>query len=253
MEDKYALNEMQDRIRHVKFHYLSPDNASQRGGGSGQHPSARGVRNETAFFVFHAFQDSIMALTYSTMQELGSTAPFFDLPVANPSADGLSGDRRNLNDYAADALVVVFTCNHCPFAKHVEDALIRSAADWSGKGAQFVLISANDARGYPEDSFGSMAARAAEKAYPFPYLYDESQEVAKAYGAVCTPDFFVYGPDRKLAYRGRYDETRPGMGAATGKDLHEALDMLLSSGAVLDAQVPSIGCNIKWKPGNEPA
>ncbi|MXW64491.1 MAG: thioredoxin family protein [Bacteroidetes bacterium SB0662_bin_6] len=194
-----------------------------------------------------------MALTYSIMKELGSSAPPFDLPAANPSADGLSGDRRSLDQYDAAALVIVFTCNHCPFAKHVEDALIRSAAAWADKDVQFVLISANDARGYPEDSFDAMAARAAAKGYPFPYLYDESQEVAKAYGAVCTPDLFVYDRDRKLVYRGRYDETRPDMGVATGKDLHDALDLLLSSGEVLAEQVPSIGCDIKWKPGNRPA
>ena len=194
-----------------------------------------------------------MALTYSIMKELGSAAPFFDLPAANPSADGLSGDRRSLDQYAGAALVVVFTCNHCPFAKHVEDALIRSAATWADKDVQFVLISANDAGGYPEDSFDAMAARAAAKGYPFPYLYDESQEVAKAYGAVCTPDLFVYDRDRKLVYRGRYDETRPDMGVSTGKDLHDALDLLLSSGEVLAEQVPSIGCDIKWKPGNRPA
>ncbi len=194
-----------------------------------------------------------MALTYSLMQELGSAAPPFDLPVANPSADSLAGDRRSLDQYDAAALVVVFTCNHCPFAKHVEDALIRSAAAWEDKGVQFVLISANDARGYPEDSFDAMAARAAAKDYPFPYLYDESQEVAKAYGAVCTPDLFVYDRDKKLVYRGRYDETRPDMGVATGKDLHDALDLLFSFGEVLAEQVPSIGCDIKWKPGNRPA
>ena len=177
-----------------------------------------------------------MALTYSIMKELGSSAPFFDLPAANPSADGLSGDRRSLDQYDAAALVIVFTCNHCP-----------------DKDVQFVLISANDAGGYPEDSFDAMAARAAAKGYPFPYLYDESQEVAKAYGAVCTPDLFVYDRDQKLVYRGRYDETRPDMGVATGKDLHDALDLLFSSGEVLAEQLPSIGCDIKWKPGNRPA
>ena len=194
-----------------------------------------------------------MALTYSLMKELGSAAPSFDLPVANPSADGLAGDHRSLDDYDAAALVVVFTCNHCPFAKHVEDALIRSAVAWAAQDVQFVLVNANDAEGYPEDSFDAMAARAAAKGYPFPYLYDESQEVAKAYGAVCTPDLFVFDREKKLVYRGRYDETRPGMGVATGKDLHDALDLLLVSGEVLAEQVPSIGCNIKWKPGNEPA
>ncbi len=194
-----------------------------------------------------------MALTYSTMEELGSTAPYFDLPVANPDADGLPGGRRRLDDYVGGALVVVFTCNHCPFAKHVEDALIQHADFWAGKGAHFVLVNANDAETHPEDSFEAMAKRAAAKKYPFPYLYDETQEVAKAYGAVCTPDFFAYDSDRKLVYRGRYDDTRPGLGVATGKDLYAALDRLHASGEVMPNQVPSIGCNIKWKPGNAPA
>ena len=194
-----------------------------------------------------------MALTYSTMEELGSRAPLFDLPVANPDADGRPGDRRRLHDFFDGPLVIVFTCNHCPFAKHVEDTLIRHADFWISKGVHFVLINSNDAESYPEDSFEAMAERAAAKNYPFPYLFDETQEVAKAYGAVCTPDFFVYGPDKRLAYRGRYDDTRPGMGAATGKDLYDAIDRLHASGEVLSEQLPSVGCNIKWKPGNEPA
>ena len=189
-----------------------------------------------------------MALTHSVMTEVGSPAPAFDLPVCNPGADSFAGDGCRLDDLVGgDALVVVFTCNHCPFAVHIEDALLEVARDFQQRGVRFVGISANDARNYPADSFKNMAKRAAAKSYPFPYLYDESQEVARAYGAVCTPDIFVYDKDVKLAYRGRFDETRPGRGRATGSDLTRALELLLSTGSVAMDQQPSMGCNIKWK------
>ena len=195
-----------------------------------------------------------MAETWSVMKELGSPASPFDLPVANPSVDSLGGETRRLDDYSgADVLVLVFTCNHCPFALHVEDALAQSARTYADRGVRFIAINANDAERFPGDSFEAMRRRTDRKAYPFPYLFDDSQEVAKAYGAVCTPDFFVFDRTRKLVYRGRYDETRPGRGAATGRDLHAALDQLIESGTVTVEQRPSIGCNIKWKPGNEPA
>lgn len=195
-----------------------------------------------------------MAVTESQMTELGSQAPDFDLPATNPSADDVEGTTRSLDDYDdAEALVIVFMCNHCPYVKHVEDALIETVRDYQGRGVQFVGICSNDPERYPDDSFERMTERAQEKNYPFPYLQDESQEVARTYGAVCTPDFFVYDADRALAYRGRFDETRPNHGEATGRDLRQALDELLEDGDVHIDQKSSMGCNIKWKPGKKPA
>jgi peroxiredoxin len=195
-----------------------------------------------------------MALTESTMTELGTPAPSFELPTTNPKADDLHGGVRRLSDYDdADALVIVFMCNHCPYVKHIEDALLDTAREYQDRGVQFIGICSNDPEKYPDDSFERMAERALEKDYPFPYLHDESQEVAREYGAVCTPDFFVYDADRELAYRGRFDETRPKKGEAHGGDLRQALDDLLADGEVHHEQHPSMGCNIKWKPGKEPA
>ncbi len=188
------------------------------------------------------------------MMGLGQTAPSFSLPAANPAVDDQGDDTRSLDDYDdAEALVVVFTCNHCPYAKHVEDELIAVAREYQKRGVQFVAICSNDPESSPNDDFDSMAERAAEKDYPFPYLQDESQEVARAYEAACTPDFFVFDDDRRLAYRGRFDETRPDDGTPHGGDLREALDDLLDQGEVTGEQKPSMGCNIKWKPGKEPA
>ncbi len=184
----------------------------------------------------------------STMTELGQAAPAFDLPIANPAVDDRAGETRSLDDYAgAEALVVVFTCNHCPYVQHIEPALIEVAADYAPRGVQVVGICSNDEATHPEDGFGPMAERARAKGYTFPYLRDASQEVARAYGAACTPDFFVYDADRALAYRGRFDETRPNRGAPTGRDLRRALDSLLESGTAGQEQIPSIGCGIKWK------
>lgn len=189
-----------------------------------------------------------MALTYSEMTALGSMAPDFRLPAANPSLDDPANEMRELNDFAGGkALVVAFICNHCPFVVHMEDALLGVARAYQARGVRFVGISANDARMYPADSFENMARRAHEKTYPFPYLYDETQETAVAYGAACTPDIFVYDDALTLVYRGRFDETRPGLGTAHGGDLVQALDELLDSGTVTMDQVPSMGCNIKWK------
>ena len=194
-----------------------------------------------------------MAVTRSQMEELGTSAPAFDLPAANPGADDRGKETYSLSDFdASQVLVVVFTCNHCPYAQHVEDELLQIARNYAPRGVQFVAISSNDAEEYPEDSFEAMAERAREKDYPFPYLYDERQEAAKAYGAVCTPDFFVFDDDRQLAYRGRMDDTRPGQQPATGRDLRRALDELLEDGEVTMEQHASMGCNIKWKAGNEP-
>lgn len=194
-----------------------------------------------------------MSVTYSEMHELGTSAPPFDLPAANPSVDLDGKENRSLSDYDdAEVLVVVFTCNHCPYARHVEDGLIQMARAMADRGVRFVAISSNDPEQYASDSFEAMAERASEKSYPFPYVYDESQEVARAYGAVCTPDFFVYGAERRLVYRGRFDETRPGEGTANGGDLRAAIEELLETGEVTDEQYPSVGCNIKWKPGRSP-
>jgi peroxiredoxin len=195
-----------------------------------------------------------MALTASQTLDTGTRIPDFDLPTANPRIDDLGGEHRSLGDYAdARALVVVFFCNHCPYAIHVEDELIRIANDYAARGVQLVAISSNDAEQYPRDGFEAMQQRAREKGYPFPYLYDASQEVAKAFGAMCTPDVYVYDQDRRLAYHGRVDETRPRQQPAHGGELRQALDELLTDGEVVMEQRPAMGCNIKWKPGNQPA
>ena len=191
-----------------------------------------------------------MAVVESQMIDLGTKAPSFDLPVANPEADDLSGETRSLEDYAdADALVVVFTCNHCPYAKAVEDRLIDLAEEYQQKGAAFVAICSNDAEQYPDDSFEAMAERAREKGFPFPYLRDETQEVAKAYQAECTPDFYLFDGDHELVYRGRMDDGRPEQEPTT-HELQDALDQVLAGEEVTIEQIPSMGCNIKWKNGS---
>lgn len=195
-----------------------------------------------------------MAVTESTMMELGSTAPDFSLPAANSEVDDRGGDHRSLDDYDdAEGLVIVFMCNHCPYVKHIEEALVDVAREYQERGVQFIGICSNDPERYPDDSFENMAKRARAKEYPFPYLQDETQEVAQAYKAACTPDFYVFDDDRALAYRGRFDETRPDQGEPHGGDLRQALDELLETGEVTMEQKPSMGCNIKWKPGREPA
>lgn len=187
-----------------------------------------------------------MARTLSEIVPLGTAAPDFALPIANPEVDDRDGATRRLADYAeAEALVVVFMCNHCPYVHAVEDRLIALAQDVAPR-VQVVGISSNDAERYPADSFEAMAERAQAKGYPFPYLYDESQAVARAYDAVCTPDFFVYDAERRLVYRGRLDDGRPGQ-PATQHDLRHALHELLETGHVAAEQIPSMGCNIKWK------
>ena len=150
-------------------------------------------------------------------------------------------------------MVIVFLCNHCPYVKHIEDALVDVAETYQERGVQFIGICANNPETHPADSFERMTERAMEKEYPFPYLQDESQEVAQTYTAACTPDIFVYDSDRTLVYRGRFDETRPDQGDPHGGDLKEALDELLETGEVTVDQKPSMGCNIKWKPGKKPA
>ena len=194
-----------------------------------------------------------MAVTESTMMELGRKAPSFSLPAANPDVDDCNSDTRSLDDYAeADVLVIVFTCNHCPYVKHVEDEMLSMAREYQKKGVQFLAICSNDPERYPADSFESMAERAQQKNYPFPYLQDESQAIARAYEAACTPDFYVFDADRTLVYRGRFDETRPNQGTAHGGDLRQALNELIEQGDVTMEQQPSMGCNIKWKPDADP-
>ena len=188
-----------------------------------------------------------MALTALTMLSLGTAAPDFCLPDTE-------GAKVALSDFDGNrVLLVMLICNHCPYVKHVRHELARLGRDYASRGVGMVAINANDAAAYPEDSPEKMRAEKASAGYPFPYLYDETQEVAKAYGAACTPDFFVFDGDRRLAYRGQLDDARPGNGEpVTGHDLRAALDALLAGQPVAETQRPSMGCNIKWKPGNAP-
>ncbi len=189
-----------------------------------------------------------MSVTPSTMLELGTEAPDFELPDTK-------GNQVSLNDFEdAEVLVVVFMCNHCPFVKHAREEMINIAEEYKTRGVAFVAINSNDVENHPEDSPQQMEIEAERYGYPFPYLYDESQEVAKKYRAACTPDFFVFDRQRKLAYRGQMDDSRPGNDKpCDGSDLRQALDTVLEGGEVKKEQRPSMGCNIKWKPGNAPA
>jgi peroxiredoxin len=184
----------------------------------------------------------------STMLTLGTKAPDFRLP------EPASGRMVSRNDFtSAPALLVVFLCNHCPYVKHVQKELARVIKEYQVKGLSAVGISANDIASHPQDGPEMMAKEAAEAVYTFPYLYDESQEVAKAYHAACTPDFFLFNKNRELVYRGQMDGSRPGNGVPlTGSDLRGALDAVLAGNPVSAEQKASRGCGIKWKPGNEP-
>ena len=188
-----------------------------------------------------------MALTPSTMLPLGTRAPDFRLPDTD-------GRTVSLADYAdAPALLVMFICNHCPYVKHVREELVRLARDYQPRGLAIVAINPNDAERYPDDSPVRMREEVVSAGYTFPYLYDETQEVAKAYKAACTPDFFLFDRERKLVYRGQLDDSRPNSGRpVTGADLRAAIDAVLEGRPVPQDQKPSTGCNIKWKPGNEP-
>ncbi|MFO0898218.1 MAG: thioredoxin family protein [Pirellulales bacterium] len=189
-----------------------------------------------------------MALTPSTMLPLGTLAPDFSLP-------NVDGRTVSLGDFAeAPALLVVFMCNHCPYVKHVAAELAVLGREYQAKGAAVVGISSNNPASHPGDSPEQMVHEAEQRGYTFPYLFDETQEVAKAYKAACTPDFYVFDKDRTLAYRGQMDASRPDSGKpVTGADLRAALDAVLAGRSAPADQKPSIGCNIKWKPGNEPA
>ncbi len=189
-----------------------------------------------------------MARTPSTMLELGTTAPAFEL------TDTVSGQTVSAGTVAGKkGLLVMFICNHCPFVKHVNDELVKLGTDYANSDIGIVAINANDVVNYPDDAPDKMKANAAALGYKFPYLYDATQAVAKAYAAACTPDFYLFDKDRKLVYRGQLDDSRPDNGTpVTGKDLRGAIDALLAGGSPSEDQKPSIGCNIKWKPGAEP-
>ena len=189
-----------------------------------------------------------MARLTSRMLPLGTPAPSFALP------DTVSGRTVSLESCAGSpVLVVAFLCNHCPFVKHILDGFVGFAREFGARGVAVVAISPNDITGHPEDSPAEMARIARLKDFTFPYLYDESQEVAKAYLAVCTPEFFLFDRGRRLAYRGQLDGSRPGNRVpVTGADLRAACEALLAGTALTREQVPSVGCSIKWKPGQEP-
>jgi thiol-disulfide isomerase/thioredoxin len=190
-----------------------------------------------------------MAATESTMLGLGTPAPPFELP------DAVSGRTITLDTVAGQrGLLVMFICPHCPYVKHIQQALAAMAKDYAGKDLGMVAISSNDAGQYPEDGPEGLRQQAEELGFQFPYCYDETQEAAKAYQAACTPDFFLFDGERRLAYRGQFDDSRPKNSLPiTGRDLRSAIDDVLAGRPVAATQRPSIGCNIKWKPGNAPA
>lgn len=190
-----------------------------------------------------------MALTPSTMLALGTKAPDFTLP------DVVSGKTISLSTFTGKkALLVMFICRHCPYVVHVREELARLGRDYAKKDIGIVAISANDAANYPDDAPEHLKQMAKGLGFTFPFCYDESQQTAKAYTAACTPDFFLFDAKRALVYRGQLDDSRPGNGKPlTGSDLRAAIDTVLTDKPVNPKQMPSVGCNIKWKTGNEPA
>ena len=188
-----------------------------------------------------------MALTPSTMLPLGTKVPSFALPATDGTIV------RDSDFAAAPAFLVMFICNHCPYVKHIRDGLAVMARDFANQGVAVVGIMSNNAAQYPDDRPEMMKIEKQDAGWDFPYLYDESQDVAKAYHAACTPDFFLFDGAHKLVYRGQMDDSRPGNNQpVTGRDLRAAVGKVLANEAIDAAQKPSIGCNIKWKPGNEP-
>ena len=198
-----------------------------------------------------------MVMTASTMMELGTTAPDFTLPSTE-------GTPVSLSDFSeAKAVVVMFICNHCPYVIHIAPVLAQLAKSYAAKGVQFIAINSNDIAAYPADSMENMVQEKAKQGYEFPYLLDESQQVAKQYDAACTPDIYLFDSASKLAYRGQFDDSRPfrissgnydsERNPSTGADLSAAIDTVLAGDAIEGTQYPSLGCNIKWIPGNEPA
>lgn len=184
-----------------------------------------------------------MSLTPSTMLPLGTTAPNFNL------LDTVSGNMLSLSELKGEeGTVIMFICNHCPFVIHINEELVRITNDYRVTGFNFIAISSNDVSAYPQDGPDAMRVHATIESYPFPYLYDATQEVAKAYKAACTPDFYLFDSYLKLVYRGQLDDSRPGNGIPlSGRSLREAMDALLGNKQVPEPQKPSIGCNIKWK------
>ncbi len=191
-----------------------------------------------------------MARTPSVMVDLGTPAPAFHLP------DVVTGNTISLDTFAdKTGLLVMFICRHCPYVKHIQDQLAQLGRDYQNKDLGIVAISSNDAEKYPDDSPESLKEMAKELGFTFPLCYDATQAVAKAYQAACTPDFYLFDRERKLVYRGQFDDSRPKSDPpipVTGKDLRAAIDALLSGQPIPTDQRASIGCNIKWKPGNEP-
>ena len=188
-----------------------------------------------------------MVAVNSTMLPLGTRAPDFRLPDTNGQIVS-PGDFKD-----SPALLVIFMCNHCPYVKQIRAGLAQLARDYQPRGLAMVGISSNDVSNYPQDSPAKMAEEAKSAGYIFPYLYDETQQVAKAYHAACTPDIYLFDRDQRLVYRGQFDDSRPGNNIpVTGKDLRAAIDLVLAGKPVSPNQKPSIGCNIKWKPNNEP-
>jgi thiol-disulfide isomerase/thioredoxin len=189
-----------------------------------------------------------MAAT-STMLPIGTIAPDFELP------DVITGHTVRRADFSeSTGLLVMFLCNHCPYVKHLEEGIAAFAKDYADSDLAIVAIASNDVDAYPEDAPDKLAARARELGFEFPYLYDESQHVAATFTAMCTPDFFLFGPQGTLVYRGRFDESRPNSGVpVTGRDLRAAVDAVLADQPVGEDQWPSMGCSIKWKDGNTPA
>ena len=185
-----------------------------------------------------------MALTPSNMLPLATVAPDFNLPdtLNNDQVLSLSAVLPN------KGLLVMFICNHCPYVKHINDELVRLGTDYQNKGISMIAISSNNAASHPEDGPELMKRYGMELGYTFPYLYDETQQVAKAYEAACTPDFFLFDKSKKLVYRGQLDDSRPGNGKpVTGRDLRAAMDTLMRGEEITGIQIPSVGCNIKWK------
>ena len=189
-----------------------------------------------------------MSLTNSTMLSLGTNLPHFELP------DVVSGKIITPAEFVdREGLLIMFICRHCPYVIHVQDELARIGRDYLGKGLGMVAISANDIHKYPDDRPEQLKGMAEDLQFSFPYCYDETQKVAKAFSAACTPDFFLYNKERRLVYRGQLDESRPGnQKPVSGKDLREAIDATLGGKDIPKNQRPSAGCNIKWKPGNAP-
>lgn len=189
-----------------------------------------------------------MAQTPSTMLDIGTPAPSFSL------LEPASGKQVSQADYAGKPLLVVFSCNHCPYVLHIIESFSKFAREAQGQGLAVVMINANDVAGYPDDSPEKMVALAQHYGFDFPYLYDESQQLAIAYQAACTPDFFLFDSSHRLVYRGQYDGSRPGNEVAvSGSDLKAAVTALLDDTEISSAQIPSVGCNIKWRAGNEPS